>query len=74
MPITLIIASLIVTLNTTVTWAKVMSKSPSPVAFETVQTPAQAFWIANEYGALALTPKPNRKQKIAIFLDRTFQN
>lgn len=71
---TLIVASVVVSLHATVTWLKVMSKTPSPVAFETVQTPAQAFWLTNEYGPLALIPMPNRKQKAAIALDSALEN
>ena len=71
---TLIVASVVVSLHATVTWLKVMSKTPSPVAFETVQTPEQAFWLAKEYGSLTLIPTPNRKQKAAIALDRVFEN
>ena len=71
-PTTLVIAAVVVSLHGTVTWLKLISKTPSPVAFETVQTPAQAFWLTNEYGPLALVPKPNRKQKAAIELDKAF--
>lgn len=47
-------------------------KPPSPVEFETVQTIPLAFWIAREYGPLALKPKPTKREKAALELDQVF--
>ncbi len=47
-------------------------KSPSPVTFETNHPAPLAFWIAREYGSIALHPRPSRKQRAAIRLDQLF--
>lgn len=52
------------------TWGKMSSKAPSPVGFVTSVHPALAFWLANEYGSLALTPKLTKIQANAVALDR----
>jgi hypothetical protein len=48
------------------------TKAPSPVTFETNPPVPVAFWIAREYGSIALQPKPSRKQKTALALDQLF--
>jgi hypothetical protein len=48
------------------------SKVPSPVNFETNHPAPLAFWIAHEYGAIALQQRPSRKQLAAIALDQFF--
>jgi hypothetical protein len=48
------------------------NKAPSPVAFETNHPAPLAFWIAREYGAIALHPRPSRKQRAAIAMDQLF--
>jgi len=52
------------------TWGKMSSKAPSPVGFVTSVHPALAFWLANEYGSRALTPKLTKIQANAVALDR----
>jgi hypothetical protein len=59
-------------LNSCLLWGKMNMKSPSPVTFETNHPAALAFWIAREYGSIALHPRPSRKQRAAIRLDRLF--
>ena len=66
---TAIISSLLA-LNSCMLWAKMTTKIPSPVSFETNHPAPLAFWIAQEYGAIALHPRPSRKQRAAIALDR----
>jgi hypothetical protein len=66
------ILSSLLALNSCLLWAKMTSKSPSPVSFETNHPAPLAFWIAREYGAIALHPRPGRKQRAAIALDRFF--
>lgn len=56
-------------LNSCLLWAKMTAKAPSPVNFETNHPAQLAFWIASEYGAIALHPLPSRKQRAAIALD-----
>jgi hypothetical protein len=46
------------------------TKPPSPVSFESNHPIPLAFWIASEYGAKALHPRPSRKQRAAIALDQ----
>jgi hypothetical protein len=53
-------------------WGRMTTKTPSPVTFETNHPAPLAFWIASEYGAIALQPKPSRKQKTALALDQLF--
>jgi len=53
-------------------WGRMTTKTPSPVTFETNHPAPLAFWIAREYGAIALQPKPSRKQKTALALDQFF--
>jgi hypothetical protein len=53
-------------------WGRMTTKTPSPVTFETNYPAPLAFWIAREYGAIALQPKPSRKQKTALALDQLF--
>jgi hypothetical protein len=48
------------------------TKASSPVTFETNHPAPLAFWIAREYGAIALQPKPSRKQKTVLALDQLF--
>lgn len=55
-----------------VLWGRTTSQSPSPVAFQTNHPAPLAFWIAREYGAIAVHPRPGRKQSAAIALDRHF--
>lgn len=59
-------------LNSCLLWAKMTSKAPSPVSFETNHPAPLAFWIAREYGAIALHPRHSRKQRAAIALDQFF--
>ncbi len=66
------ILSSLLALNSCLLWAKMTSKAPSPVNFETNHPAPLAFWIAREYGAIALHPRPNRKQRAAIALDQFF--
>jgi hypothetical protein len=66
------ILSSLLALNSCLLWAKMTSKAPSPVSFETNHPAPLAFWIAREYGAIALHPRPNRKQRAAIALDQFF--
>jgi hypothetical protein len=68
---TAILTSLLV-LNSCLLWAKMTSKAPSPVSFETNHPAPLAFWIAREYEAIALRPRPGRKQRAAIALDQFF--
>jgi hypothetical protein len=53
-------------------WGRMTTKTPSPVTFETNHPAPLAFWLAREYGAFALQPKPSRKQKTALALDQLF--
>jgi hypothetical protein len=48
------------------------SKTASPVSFEINHPTPLAFWIAREYGTIALHPRPSRKQRAAIALDQFF--
>lgn len=66
------ILSSLLALNSCFLWAKMTSKAPSPVSFETNHPAPLAFWIAREYGPIALHPRPNRKQRAAIALDQFF--
>jgi hypothetical protein len=66
---TAIIASLLA-LNSCLLWGKMTMKPPSPVSFESNHPIPLAFWIASEYGANALHPRPSRKQRAAIALDQ----
>jgi hypothetical protein len=66
------ILSSLLALNSCLLWAKMTSKAPSPVNFETNHPAPLAFWIAREYGAMALHPRPSRKQRAAIALDQFF--
>jgi hypothetical protein len=66
------ILSSLLALNSCLLWAKMTSKAPSPVSFETNHPAPLAFWIAREYGAIALHPMPSRKQRAAIALDQFF--
>jgi hypothetical protein len=66
------ILSSLLALNSSLLWAKMTSKAPSPVSFETNHPVPLAFWIAREYGAIALHPRPSRKQRAAIALDQFF--
>ena len=66
------ILSSLLALNSCLLWAKMTSKAPSPVNFETNHPAPLAFWIAREYGAIALHPRPSRKQRAAIALDQIF--
>ena len=68
---TAILTSLIA-LNSCLLWAKMTSKTPSPVSFETDHPATLAFWIAQEYGTIALHPRLSRKQRTAIALDLVF--
>ena len=68
------ILSSLLALNSCLLWAKMTSKAPSPVNFETNHPAPLAFWIAREYGAIALHPRPSRKQRAAIALDRCFES
>jgi len=68
---TAIISSLLA-LNSSLLWARMSTKAPSPVTFETNHPAPLAFWIAREYGAIALHPRPSRKQRAAIALDQLF--
>jgi len=54
-------------------WAKMTTKEPSPVNFETNHPAQLAFWIAQEYGTLALHPRPSRRQRAAIAFDRLLE-
>ena len=53
-------------------WGRMTTKVASPVTFETNHPAPLAFWIAREYGAIALQPKPSRKKKTALALDHLF--
>ena len=53
-------------------WGRMTTKTASPVTFETNHPAPLAFWIAREYGSIALQPKPSRKQKTAQALDHLF--
>lgn len=66
------ILSSLLALNSCMLWAKTTSKTASPVSFETSHPAPLAFWIAREYGAIALHPRPNRKQRATIALDQFF--
>ena len=66
------VLSSLLALNSCLLWAKMTSKAPSPVSFETNHPAPLAFWIAREYGAKALHPKPSRRQQAAIALDQFF--
>jgi hypothetical protein len=68
---TAIISSLLA-LNSCMLWARMTTKAPSPVTFETNHPAPLAFWIAREYGAIALHPRPSRKQRAAIAMDQLF--
>jgi len=59
-------------LNSCLLWGRMTTKAASPVPFETNHPAPLAFWIAREYGANALQPKPSRKQKTALALDQLF--
>ncbi len=64
------IISTLLALNSSLLWAKMSMKPPSPVSFETNHPVPLSFWIAREYGSIALHPRPDRKQRAAIALDR----
>ena len=66
------ILSSLLALNACLLWGKMTSKTASPVSFETNHPAPLAFWIAREYGAIALHPRPGRKQRAAIALDQFF--
>ena len=66
------VLSSLLALNSSLLWAQMTSKPPSPVSFETNHPAPLAFWIAREYGAIALHPRPGRKQRAAIALDQFF--
>ena len=68
---TAIISSLLA-LNSCLIWGKMNMRAPSPVTFETNHPAPLAFWIAREYGSIALHPRPGRKQRAAIALDQLF--
>lgn len=68
---TAIISSLLA-LNSCLLWARMTAKAPSPVTFETNHPAPLAFWIAREYGSIALHPRPSRKQRAAIAMDQLF--
>ena len=68
---TAIISSLLA-INSCILWAKMTTKVPSPVSFETNHSAPLAFWIAQEYGSIALHPRSNRRQRASIALDRFF--
>jgi len=68
---TAIISSLLA-LNSCLLWARMTTKAPFPVTFETNHPAPLAFWIAREYGSIALHPRPSRKQRAAIALDQLF--
>lgn len=57
-------------LNSCLLWGRMTTKVASPVTFETNHPALLAFWIAREYGSIALQPKPSRKQKTALALDQ----
>ena len=63
---------LVLALNSCLLWGRMTTKAASPVTFETNHPAPLAFWIAREYGTVALQPKPSRKQKAALALDRLF--
>jgi hypothetical protein len=69
--ITKVLCSVLV-FHSCILWGRMTTKTPSPVTFETNHPAPLAFWIAREYGAIALQPKPNRKQKTALALDQLF--
>lgn len=62
----------VLALNSCLLWGRMTTKVASPVTFETNHPAPLAFWIAREYGAIALQPKPSRKQKTALALDQLF--
>jgi hypothetical protein len=68
---TAVICSLIA-LNSCLLWGRMSTKTPSPVNYETVHPIDLAFWIAREYGPIALPPKLTRKQMSAVALDQLF--
>lgn len=68
---TVVIWSLLA-LNSCMLWARMTTKASSPVTFETNHPAPLAFWIAREYGAIALHPRPSRKQRAAIAMDQLF--
>lgn len=68
------ILSSLLAFNSCLLWAKMTSKSPSPVSFETNHAGPLAFWIAREYGPKSLYPRHNRKQRVAISVDKLFGN
>lgn len=70
---TAVISSLLA-LNSCVLWAKMTTKTASPVSFETNHPAPLAFWIAQEYGAIALHPRQGRKQRAAVALDRFIES
>lgn len=72
MSIYMAILTTLISLNSCILWAKMTSKTPSPVSFETNHPAPLAFWIAQEYGTMALHPRPTRKQRAAIALDQVF--
>jgi hypothetical protein len=67
-----LVLSCILGLHSCLLWAKMTAKAPSPVSFETNHPAPLAFWIAREYGAIALHPRPSRKERAAIALDHHF--
>lgn len=60
----------VLALNSCLLWGRMTTKVASPVTFETNHPAPLAFWIAREYGAIALQPKPSMKQKTALALDQ----
>ena len=69
--ITKVLCSVLV-FHSCILWGRMTTKTPSPVTFETNHPAPLAFWIAREYGSIALQPKPSRKQKTALALDQLF--
>ena len=69
--ITKVLCSVLV-FHSCILWGRMTTKTPSPVTFETNHPAPLAFWIAREYGAIALQPKPSRRQKTALALDQLF--